>query len=261
MRDCRSTSSVTRSPMARSASLGRRPSAERVRRPASTWSLSPATRTWKNSSRPSEKMARNLTRSSSGHPLVVGELEEPGPEFEPRQLPVGEALRAARGDGVLHPDRGECRRRFTRREARGERPCWRHAPDSEACIKHPGYRRWLPAQGLQVPGSGTGPAVGSTRCPDSSVASRPPRGCGSVDPSPSGEPSSGCSSSARSSSWPPTSSPRSGTTSKIPANLGPVPGRRARARPGRAHRQPDLRPRRQRRAPAHRHVAERARAT
>ena len=80
--------------MARSVSLGRRPSADRVRSPASTWSFSPATRTWKNSSSPSEKMARNFTRSSSGHALVVGQLEQPGPELEPRQLPVGEALAA-----------------------------------------------------------------------------------------------------------------------------------------------------------------------
>ena len=34
--------------------------------PAAIWSLSPATRTWKNSSRFWLKMARNLTRSSSG---------------------------------------------------------------------------------------------------------------------------------------------------------------------------------------------------
>src|SRR5580658_1310873 len=66
MADCRCTSSVTRSPMARRASLGRSPSADRARSPASTWSFNPATRTWKNSSRPSEKMARNLHRSSSG---------------------------------------------------------------------------------------------------------------------------------------------------------------------------------------------------
>jgi hypothetical protein len=34
--------------------------------PAATWSFRAATRTWKNSSRLDEKMAQNLSRSSSG---------------------------------------------------------------------------------------------------------------------------------------------------------------------------------------------------
>ena len=62
----RATSSVARSVMATSCSLGPIPSGERVRRPAATWSSRPATRTWKNSSSPSAKMPRNLTRSSRG---------------------------------------------------------------------------------------------------------------------------------------------------------------------------------------------------
>ena len=51
---------------AASCSSAVRPSGERATLPASTCWRSPATRTWKNSSRLPAKMARNLTRSSSG---------------------------------------------------------------------------------------------------------------------------------------------------------------------------------------------------
>ena len=46
--------------------LGVMPSAVRSTMPAATCCLSPATRTWKNSSRLLLKMPRNLSRSSSG---------------------------------------------------------------------------------------------------------------------------------------------------------------------------------------------------
>ena len=62
----RSTSSVTLSFIAASVSAGLSPSDDLVRSPASTWSFSPATLTWKNSSSPSARIARNLTRSSTG---------------------------------------------------------------------------------------------------------------------------------------------------------------------------------------------------
>ena len=60
------TSSSTRSRAAASCSSAVRPSGERATLPASTCWRRPATRTWKNSSRLPAKMARNLTRSSSG---------------------------------------------------------------------------------------------------------------------------------------------------------------------------------------------------
>src|SRR5215210_38134 len=47
--------------LVRSCSAGDMPSGLAAPRPASSCSLTPATRTWKNSSRPSLKMARNLT--------------------------------------------------------------------------------------------------------------------------------------------------------------------------------------------------------
>ena len=52
--------------IARSWSTRSRPSGVVVRSPAASCSISPATRTWKNSSRFSLKMARNFARSSSG---------------------------------------------------------------------------------------------------------------------------------------------------------------------------------------------------
>ena len=59
------SSSVRRRSSA-SACWGVRPSGERTCTRAMTWSSSPATRTMKNSSRLEEKIAQNLTRSSSG---------------------------------------------------------------------------------------------------------------------------------------------------------------------------------------------------
>ena len=64
--ECSATSSRTRSRAAASCSAGVRPSGARVTAPASTCWRSPAMRTWKNSSRLPAKIARNLTRSSSG---------------------------------------------------------------------------------------------------------------------------------------------------------------------------------------------------
>ena len=43
-----------------------RPSGAVPEIPAASWSLRPATRTWKNSSRLLEKMAKNFALSSSG---------------------------------------------------------------------------------------------------------------------------------------------------------------------------------------------------
>ena len=60
------TRSRTRWRAAASCSSAVRPSGERSTLPASTCWRRPATRTWKNSSRLPAKMARNLTRSSSG---------------------------------------------------------------------------------------------------------------------------------------------------------------------------------------------------
>ena len=62
----RAVSSSTRSRIAASASRGVSPSCERTGRPDAAWSISPATRTMKNSSRFDEKIEQNLTRSSSG---------------------------------------------------------------------------------------------------------------------------------------------------------------------------------------------------
>src|SRR6056297_150396 len=62
------TNDNTRSPMASSCCTGVRPSGVGRSMPASTWSLSAATRTWKNSSRLVQAMAQNLARSSRGMP-------------------------------------------------------------------------------------------------------------------------------------------------------------------------------------------------
>ena len=51
--------------------------------------------------------------------LVVGEVEQAGPEFEPRQLPVREPLGAACRHGVLPHQRGRCRRRVAGRRPGG----------------------------------------------------------------------------------------------------------------------------------------------
>ena len=59
-----------------------------MRSPESIWSFSAETRTWKNSSRFCEKIARNFARSSSGQRVVFREREDAGVEVEPRQLAV-----------------------------------------------------------------------------------------------------------------------------------------------------------------------------
>ena len=74
------------------AAPGVRPSGVAGASPAATWSLRPATRTWKNSSRFWLKMARNLARSSSGTAVVRGQGQHPRVEVEPGQLAVDEAL-------------------------------------------------------------------------------------------------------------------------------------------------------------------------
>ena len=56
----------TRSPISSSCCPGVRPSGDSCVSPAATWSLSAATRTWKNSSRLDEKMAQNFSRSRRG---------------------------------------------------------------------------------------------------------------------------------------------------------------------------------------------------
>ncbi len=70
-REARPVSSRVRTRISPSCWLVERPSGERVRSPAASCSFKPATRTEKNSSSPVEKMARNLTRSSSGSLVSV----------------------------------------------------------------------------------------------------------------------------------------------------------------------------------------------
>ena len=64
--DCAVVSSSTRSRIAASPSWGDSPSSERTESPDAAWSIRPATRTMKNSSRLDEKIEQNFTRSSSG---------------------------------------------------------------------------------------------------------------------------------------------------------------------------------------------------
>ena len=80
------------------------PAGSRRRTPAARCCISPATRTWKNSSRFELTMARNFSRSSSG-----SSSREPLPqhavvELQPAQLAVDVQLR--RGDGLCL---GQCR--------------------------------------------------------------------------------------------------------------------------------------------------------
>ena len=63
---CSAASAVERSRISASAACGVSPSGERTVTPAATWSISPATRTMKNSSMFEEKIEQKLTRSSSG---------------------------------------------------------------------------------------------------------------------------------------------------------------------------------------------------
>ena len=72
--------------------------------PASTWSLSPATLTWKNSSSPSAKMAMNFTRSSRGTELSSARSKRRSPKssqessrFENRSAPNSSRSRTCVG--------------------------------------------------------------------------------------------------------------------------------------------------------------------
>ena len=64
--DWRRIRSSARSRMSRSVSCGVRPSGERGAIPDAAWSISPATRTMKNSSRLLDSIEQKFTRSSSG---------------------------------------------------------------------------------------------------------------------------------------------------------------------------------------------------
>ena len=101
-RDCARSSRSTRSRIAASASRGVSPSCERTGSPDAAWSIRPATRTMKNSSRFEEKIAQNLTRSSSGSGLVRREREHALVEVEPRELAV-EQRRVAKPRRSLSP--------------------------------------------------------------------------------------------------------------------------------------------------------------
>ena len=77
------------------------PPATRRPRPVATRRCRPATRTMKNSSRLSAKIAMNRARSSSGVSRVGGELEHPRVEVEPAALAVDEPLRVARAASTV----------------------------------------------------------------------------------------------------------------------------------------------------------------
>ena len=68
------------------------PSSEISVTPASTWPTRPATRTMKNSSRLLAEIERNRSRSSSGWLGLLGLLEHPAVELEPRQFAVDEPV-------------------------------------------------------------------------------------------------------------------------------------------------------------------------
>ena len=88
--------------MRASACCGVSPSAERTARPDSACPSSPATRTWKNSSRFDEKIAQNFTRSSSGSDVVRRELEDAGVELEVGELAIEESLHRFRAGSRRH---------------------------------------------------------------------------------------------------------------------------------------------------------------
>src|SRR5580704_2948880 len=208
--------------MARRASLGRSPSADRVRRPASTWSLSPATRTWKNSSRPSEKMARNLTRSSSGTRSSSARSSSRAPNsshdssrFENRSGPRAVTASSAPTGvsvGVASATEGPGRAAVLAPRA-----------GSEACMKHPGYRRWVPAR---VPGAGVGRRPGSRLQPVPRLLSRlaPTAGMRVRRPKPKRRTELGLLIFGSLIVVATYVLASVGTTSKIPTNLGPFLG-------------------------------------
>ncbi len=237
---------------------GRRPTG--CAGPASTWSFSPATRTWKNSSRPSEKMARNFTRSSSGTRSSSARSRSRAPNsshdssrLEKRSGPrTVTASSTPTGESVVvaSPTDG---------------------PGAAAALA-PTRRFGGLHQTSRVP-----PVAAPDRAPDAGVRRRP----GSrLDPVPRLLSRLAPTEGMRVRRPKPKTADRAraahlrlahrgghlrarlgGHDVEDPRQPGAVPGRRARARPGRPHRQPHLRPRRQRRAPPHRHPAQRARAT
>ena len=85
----------------RSWSTRSRPSAVVVRRPASSCSMRPETRTSKNSSRFGAEDGEELGPLEQRQALVLGEGEDPGVEVEPRELAVQEALGRI-GEGRMH---------------------------------------------------------------------------------------------------------------------------------------------------------------
>ena len=88
IRAWRSASGTTFAEIAESCSRGVSPSDERVRMPAAACCFSPATRTWKNSSRLLAKIARNFARSSNGVSLLLGQRQHAGVEVDRRELAV-----------------------------------------------------------------------------------------------------------------------------------------------------------------------------
>ena len=74
--------------MARSWSSGVMPSAVRSTMPAATCCLSPATRTWKNSSRLLLKMREELEPLEQRRPGVERLVQHPAVELEPGELAV-----------------------------------------------------------------------------------------------------------------------------------------------------------------------------
>ena len=163
-----------REPAARSrisSELLRRACARRATvpaRPAATWSFSPATRTWKNSSRFWLKMARNLARSSSGTCGSLGQGQHPRVEVEPGQLAVQQAVSGStcaaryrgRSDAPRAPDRVSDDGGRRRRRRRGQ-PRAGGAPTRTAVSPKTSGRRGRPAR----------TAADEARRP----ASRPPR--------------------------------------------------------------------------------------
>ena len=75
-----------------SCSPGRSPSAERVRTPAATWSLSAGDPHLEELVEQLREDGEELHPLEQRQAVVLGQVEQPRAEVEPRQLPVGEAL-------------------------------------------------------------------------------------------------------------------------------------------------------------------------
>ena len=102
--------SLTRARISRSRSTRSRPSGIVVRSPAASCSMSPATRTWKNSSRCSLTMARNLARSSSGTVESSASASDTRDEVEERELSVQVAHAESPDRPRVRPPRRQRRR-------------------------------------------------------------------------------------------------------------------------------------------------------